>query len=110
MAPFRTTGIFSVIVILLVARMEYSQSWTFFWSRDWTDWNNTFPNNRNILSHCHSIGHPHGIFSVMVVLLVERLDRLEWHLSEQQVRCVMLIVSTRSRGREVGESGELDTG
>eukprot|EP00959_Pyramimonas_sp_CCMP1952_P165840 3466270-Pyramimonas_sp.AAC.1 len=44
--PFRTTGIFSVIVILLVTRMEYSQSWSFFWSRDWTDWNGTFPNNR----------------------------------------------------------------
>eukprot|EP00959_Pyramimonas_sp_CCMP1952_P167651 3503884-Pyramimonas_sp.AAC.1 len=45
-------GIFSDAVVLLVARTEYSQSLSFYWSPAW-----------NILSRCLSIGHPQGIFS-----------------------------------------------
>eukprot|EP00959_Pyramimonas_sp_CCMP1952_P255412 5334901-Pyramimonas_sp.AAC.1 len=51
----RPHGIFSGIVVLLDAHMEYSQSPSFYRSPAW-----------NIRRHCRSIGRPHGIFSVAV--------------------------------------------
>eukprot|EP00959_Pyramimonas_sp_CCMP1952_P343360 7192321-Pyramimonas_sp.AAC.1 len=49
--------------VRLVARMEYSQSLSFYWSRAW-----------NILSRCRFIGRPCGIFQVKTFVRAHDLD------------------------------------